>query len=122
MRGTPSVIAALAAHAPSDIAVSAITCYELYTGVEKCADPQRELSKVEMLVSTLSHVVFDLIAALESAYIRAALESWGEMIGPYDVLIAGHAVALGLTLVTNNVSEFARIEGLLVEDWQSAVP
>jgi tRNA(fMet)-specific endonuclease VapC len=122
MRGTASVVGVLAAHVPGDIAVSSVTCYELYTGVEKCADPQRERTKVDALVGTVSEVAFDRMAAMESASIRARLESRGEMIGPYDVLIAGQAVSLGLTLVTNNTDEFARVEGLRLEDWQSPVP
>jgi tRNA(fMet)-specific endonuclease VapC len=118
MRGTASVITAMAAHDPADLAVSSITSYELHAGVEKCADPARERNKVEQLLNTVQQVEFDLSDARAAARIRADLESRGEMIGPYDVLIAGQAVSLGLILVTDNTNEFARVSGLTLENWQ----
>ena len=51
------------------------------------------------------------------ALVRAELEAAGQVCGPYDLLLAGHALALGLTLVTNNVREFSRVSGLGIEDW-----
>lgn len=74
MRGTAAVVAAMSAHDPADLAVSSVTSYELYTGVEKCADPARERSKVEQLLNTLRQIEFDLSAAKEAARIRADLE------------------------------------------------
>ncbi len=53
------------------------------------------------------------------AELRELLESQGQMIGPYDVLLAAQAIAGGLTLVTANTSEFERVPGLTVENWQS---
>ena len=120
MRGTTSVIAAIAAHDPVELGVSSVTSYELFTGVEKCAEPHRERSKVEKLFNTLLQIEFDLQAAREAARIRADLESRGEMIGPYDVLIAGQAISLGRTLVSGNTKEFARVQGLTVENWQAS--
>jgi tRNA(fMet)-specific endonuclease VapC len=122
MRGVTSVVGAMARHAPADIAVSSITCYELYTGIEKCADPQREHTKVEALLGAVSQVVFDRPAAIASARIRADLESRGEMIGPYDILLAGQAQSLSLILVTANIGEFYRIPNLAVENWELAAP
>jgi tRNA(fMet)-specific endonuclease VapC len=58
-------------------------------------------------------------AAAAYGRVRAALESGGTPIGPLDTLIAGHAVSLGVMLVTNNVREFGRVPGLAVEDWVS---
>lgn len=60
---------------------------------------------------------FDQNDAFVAGEIRAALAAKGTPIGPYDVLIAGQAKARGLTLVTNNVGEFNRVENLQVEDW-----
>ena len=91
MRGTASVVAAAAAHDPVDLVVSSVTTYELLTGVEKCANPTRERGKVERFLTTIRQVDFDHSAASAAANIRADLESRGEMIGPYDVLIAGVA-------------------------------
>lgn len=117
MRGVPSVVRALARHAPADVVASSITCYELYTGIEKCADPRGERTKVEALLSMVSQVMFDLSAAEAAARIRADLENRGEMIGPYDILLSGQAHSLGLILVTANVSEFSRVPNLIVENW-----
>lgn len=120
MKSHPAVLARLSAVAPATCAVSTITVYELYTGVEKCADPTRERSKVSKLLGMVNQISFDAHAAQEAARIRARLESQGQMIGPYDVLLAGHAKAAGLRVVTHNTAEFARIPGLLWEDWQTA--
>ena len=78
MRQRPAVIARLGALAPDDCAVSTITVYELYTGVEKCSDPLRERPKVERLLTALHIVEFDSVAAIESGHIRAVLERSGQ--------------------------------------------
>jgi tRNA(fMet)-specific endonuclease VapC len=119
MRGLPAVVSALARYMPAELAVSSITAYELYTGVEKCAAPDRERAKVQSLLQTLHLLEFDFSAATESAAIRADLENRGQMIGPYDILLAGQARSLGLVLVTANIAEFSRIRGLSVENWQA---
>jgi len=117
MRNHPLVVQRMAAQTPRDCAISTITGYELYTGMAKCANPAKERSKVELLLAVLSELPFDADAAREAARIRAALEARGSMIGPYDVLLAGHAIAAGLTLVTDNTGEFTRVPGLAVENW-----
>lgn len=118
MRNHPLVVQRMAARTPGDCAISAITGYELYTGVAKCARPAKERSKVDLLLAVLSELPFDADAAREAARIRAALESQGSMIGSYDVLLAGHAIAAALTLVTDNTGEFTRLAGLSVENWK----
>ena|ERR1051326_3149173 len=117
IRGVGQVLTRLAAASPNDIGVSTVTWYELYTGVEKCSAPAQERSKLETFRSAVHEIAFDLSASLEAARIRALLESRGEMIGPYDVLIAGQAVALNMILVTANTKEFLRVPGLTVENW-----
>lgn len=102
--------------------ISTITAYELFTGVAKCADPPRERAKVEGLLNTVCQLPFDAAAAGEAAWIRAALEATGQTIGPYDLLLAGHALSLRLVLVTNNTAEFARVVGLALENWQAPTP
>jgi tRNA(fMet)-specific endonuclease VapC len=99
--------------------ISTITTYELYTGIEKCADPAKELRKVKRLLDTVGELPFDNQAAREAARIRALLESQGRMIGAYDVLLAGHALSAALTLVSANTAEFSRVPGLGLENWQS---
>lgn len=119
MRNKPAVVSRLASVLPSACSISSVTAYELYTGVEKCTEPVREQSKVTRLLSTVSVVPFDLAAGIEAAQIRAMLESLGQMIGPYDVLLAGHAKATASRLVSHNTSEFSRVPGLLLEDWEA---
>ncbi len=67
----------------------------------------------------MTELAFDAPAAREAGRIRALLESQGCMIGAYDVLLAGHARAAGLTFVTTNTREFSRVPGLSLEDWQT---
>jgi tRNA(fMet)-specific endonuclease VapC len=77
---------------PDDCAVSTITSYELYTGVEKCASPSKERAKVDLLLKTVAELPFESGAAKEAGRIRALLESQGQSIGPYDLLLAGQAL------------------------------
>lgn len=121
MRGVVSVLQAMATHRPRDLAVSSVSCYELYTGVEKCKRPDQERGKVDTLLRTVRPIAFDMAASVEAALVRAELESRGEIIGPYDVLIAGHAIANGLRLVSSNTKEFARVPKLTLEDWSAVV-
>jgi tRNA(fMet)-specific endonuclease VapC len=119
MRRRPMVLKRLSVVTPADCMVSSVTTYELYTGVEKSAFPTKEAAKVDLLLGTLTELPFDRQAARQAARIRALLESQGYMIGPYDVLLAGHAQAAGLTLVTANTREFLRIPSLQLEDWEA---
>ena len=76
--------------------------------------------KAQMLaefLSPLEVLPFDEDAAESYGEIRAALEKSGKPIGPLDTLIAGHALSLGATLITNNVREFQRVKGLKLESW-----
>lgn len=118
MRKHPRVIQRTAAVPRGDCGISTITSYELFTGIEKCVNPVKERAKVYLLTNTLFEMDFDSSAAEEAARIRAILESQGQPIGPYDTLLAGHALALSLILVTANVKEFSRVPGLIVENWQ----
>jgi tRNA(fMet)-specific endonuclease VapC len=93
----------------------------LATGVEKCADPAKESAKLNLLLATICQLPFDAEGARASGRIRAALESQGCMIGPYDVLLAGHALAAALILVTGNTGEFSRVPSLRLENWQMLV-
>jgi len=118
MRNDAFVLKRMAALSPGDCAISTITSYELATGIEKCANPAKEEAKVNLLFATIGEVAFDATAARESGRIRASLESQGCMIGPYDVLLAGQALVLGLILVNGNTSEFSRVPNLPLENWQ----
>jgi tRNA(fMet)-specific endonuclease VapC len=72
---------------------------------------------VERFIARLEILAFDEPAGLHAADIKATLERTGRLIGAYDLLIAGHARSRGLTVVTGDLGEFKRVEGLRSEDW-----
>lgn len=119
LRGNKKVSNRLAAFSPDDISVSVVTVYELETGVAKCANPVRESSKVSAFLEAVHVLPYDRDSALAAAKIRAELEAAGLVIGPYDLLLAGQAIALGLVLVTRNQKEFQRVAGLQLENWEN---
>jgi tRNA(fMet)-specific endonuclease VapC len=99
------------------MAISSITAAELLHGAEKSSDVARNLAVVEDFCSRLEVLPYGLKAAGHYGAIRAALERRGQTIGVNDLHIASHARSEGLTLVSNNLREFDRIEGLLTENW-----
>jgi tRNA(fMet)-specific endonuclease VapC len=103
-------------HRPSDIGLSAIVAYELYFGAFKSQRAGHNLSLVDSLQFEV--VSFDKEDAREAGKIRAALAATGTPIGPYDVQIAGQARARSLVLVSRNLREFQRVDGLSVENWE----
>lgn len=104
------------------LCISTVVLTELLHGAAKSARPQHNRNEVERFCSRLEVLAFDSAAADHAADIRANLERRGLPIGGYDLLIAGHARSRGLTIVTANLSEFQRVEGLLCEDWFVAPP
>jgi tRNA(fMet)-specific endonuclease VapC len=118
MRGNGVVVERLCALAPGDVGISTVSLYELYAGVERCADPEREGRKVQRLTDMVPLVPFDADAARHTARVRWHLEQQGQRIGPYDLMLAGQALSLGVVLVTHNTAEFQRVPGLSLEDWQ----
>lgn len=100
---------------PGDIALSAIVTHELFSGAFKSRRAQHNVALVDALQFAV--IEFDTEDARKSGEIRAVLAGSGTPIGPYDVLIAGQAVARGLVLVTHNTAEFARVPGLQIDDW-----
>ena len=117
LRQRPGMVEKLSRLAPADVAVSMVTIYELFCGVEKAADPARERGKVERFISAIAELPLERAAAQTAAQVRAELERQGTVIGPYDLLIAGQALAGNLTLVTGNLAEFRRVPGLKIESW-----
>lgn len=99
------------------LCISSITLMELIYGAEKSASPHSNLSVVEGFVARLEVLDYNADAAAHTGEIRAELGRRGATIGPYDSQIAGHARALALVLVTNNVREFDRVDGLRIENW-----
>ena len=101
------------------LCISTIVLTELLYGAEKSARPAENRRAVEQFAARLTLLPFDDAAAAHAANIRATLERQGLPIGGYDVLIAGHARSRGLVVVTGNLREFNRVEGLRSEDWLS---
>jgi len=100
-------------------AISAITLAELSYGVEKSSRLEQNKLALGLFLTPFELLPFSTAAAFTYGIIRQQLEQLGEVIGGYDMLIAAHALAEGLTLVTNNLVEFARVDGLVVENWSS---
>ncbi|EIC21090.1 type II toxin-antitoxin system tRNA(fMet)-specific endonuclease VapC [Thiorhodovibrio frisius] len=97
--------------------ISSITYMELVFGAERSSNPERNMRSLDGLVARMEVLPLDDSAAAHAGQIRAELAKQGTPIGPYDQLIAGHARSLGLVLVTNNESEFSRVTGLRLENW-----
>jgi tRNA(fMet)-specific endonuclease VapC len=99
------------------LAISTIVLAELRFGIENSDRRLRSLETLEAFLGLVETCDFDAGAAAEFGEIRATLQNAGQPIGVADMLIAAHARALGLTLVTNNRREFDRVPGLKVENW-----
>jgi tRNA(fMet)-specific endonuclease VapC len=99
------------------VAVSSVALFELGYGVAKSARPAADTERLAVLLAPLETLPFDDDDARAAGAVRAALERAGTPIGAYDTLLAGQALRRGLTLVTANVAEFARVSGLSWQNW-----
>ncbi len=104
-------------HEPEEICISSVTYAELVHGVEKSAVVEKNRIALSLLLSNIEILSFDANAADEYGRIRANLEKKGTPIGPLDMMIAGHAKSVGYIVVTNNVKEYSRVDGLVIENW-----
>lgn len=116
-KGMGNVGEILLSKSPIDIAVPAISLYELEVGIAKSNNPVKRKKQLDSLVSRIAVLPFTAKEAEIAASIRAELEIEGTPIGPLDNLIAGTACSAGAVLVTHNTREFSRIKGLIIEDW-----
>jgi tRNA(fMet)-specific endonuclease VapC len=119
LRDRPQTLRARFNAEATALCVSSLIVYELLVGAEKSARPAEIRREVERFLSRLEVLPFDEPAAAHAAEIRATLERRGTPIGPHDTLIAGHARSRGLIVITGNLGEFARVDGLRAEDWQT---
>jgi tRNA(fMet)-specific endonuclease VapC len=119
MKERPMHLRAVLNRHHDQVCLSIVTWMELLWGVEKSSNPEKNRMAVEGFVQRLETLDYDKKAAQHTAQLRAELARLGQPIGPYDTMIAGHARARGLILVTNNLREFARVPGLRLEDWVS---
>ena len=101
------------------LCISTVVLTELLYGAAKSALPRHNRDQVEHFAARLEVLPFDQEAADHAADIRAPLEREGRMIGGDDVLIAGHARSRGVIVVTHNMREFTRVDGLRCEDWEA---
>lgn len=116
-KGMGRVGARLLSARTGQIAVPSVVLFELETGLAKSASAAHRRRQLDELLRTVRLLPFAATEAREAAGARASLERAGQQIGPFDVLIAGTALAHRATLVTRNVREFSRVPGLVVEDW-----
>lgn len=115
----PSLTERLLNTDPANVAISAITVYELEYGAAKSRWGDRTRDKLYAFLSPFSVLPFDAYDAAAAGYLRCLLAQQDSPIGPYDIQIAAQAFARDLTVVTHNTKEFARIPDLKVEDWIS---
>lgn len=118
LRGVAPVVAHLKLLAPDDCGMSVITSFELYAGAAKARDPAREIKKITTLVSVIRELSFGTNEAKRAGDLRMQVEKAGTPVGPYDLLIAAHALAVGATLITANTVEFRQVKGLALESWR----
>ena len=119
VKGVPSVLEAITGRDPSHLGVSTITRMEIDFGL--ALNPARAKKWVAVLddfFAVVPTIGFDVADAEAAASLRASLRREGRPIGAYDVMIAGTALARGLTVVTSNLGEFSRVSGLKVENWR----
>lgn len=122
-RGDPLVVPRLQALRPVDLGVPAIVEYELRYGLlrlsQDAATPR--LAALAQLLRSMQLLPFDSECAAQAARIRVELEAAGTPIGPHDTLIAATALRHQATLVTRNVREFSRVQGLQCLNWHAAI-
>jgi tRNA(fMet)-specific endonuclease VapC len=116
-RHPPEVLRRFERLQPGDAVLSVITFGELLYGAEKSRERARSMRVIEELATLVAIMPLPREACYTYAKIRAALEAKGTIIGNNDLWIAAHAMAMDLTLVTNNEREFKRVTGLRIQNW-----
>jgi tRNA(fMet)-specific endonuclease VapC len=116
-RGLRKIADRLGADWTRSVTVSSVVCAELFAGAYSAAREAEERARVEAFLAALTQVPFDIDAGRQAGRASAQLRSEGRSIGRLDELIAGHALARGAALLTANVREFRRVEGLRVDSW-----
>lgn len=116
----PKIVARIKQESPTNIVICSVVVAELVYGVERSAVSHQtnNRQRVDQLREIFLSNPFDDLAAEQCGSMRAHLATLGTPIGPNDLMIASIALSRGLVLVTNNTSEFSRVPGLLIEDWQ----
>ena len=114
----PKVVARIQRTAPEDLFLSSVVVAELRYGANRSVHRRSNHARIDAVVEELEAIDFDLRAATTYGGVRARLEANGTPIGPNDMLIAAQALSRGLTVVTDNTAEFARVKGLKLANWR----
>lgn len=118
--GSESIKTRMRSRRPGEFAIPEMVRAELIYGAWKSQRREENLKKVDAFLAPFSRLPFAGAGVEHYGEIRAGLEASGEVIGPYDLIIAATVRSCGGVLVTNNVNEFSRVPGLKVEDWGRA--
>ncbi len=113
------VVQRLRATPPDQVRLCSVVLGELHYGAHRSARPADNLALIATFVAPFSCLSFDAAAAEEFGRVRTSLAAAGFPIGPYDLQIAAIALVNRCTLVTHNTTEFGRVPGLQLEDWQA---
>lgn len=116
-QGKGRVAERLLSTAPKEVAIPAVVVYELEVGTTKMANPRKRRQQLNEILAVTTVLPFGVEEARAAAQIRVKLERAGMKIGPLDTLIAATALCHNAVLVTHNVEEFGRVEGLAIRDW-----
>ncbi len=116
-KGQGKVAERLLATPPAEVAISAVSLYEMEVGIAKSRQPAKRRRQLDTFLTAAVVLPFDRSVARTAAALRAELERRGQPIGPLDNLIAGTALAHRATLVTRNTREFSRLPNLEIIDW-----
>jgi len=116
-RRSRRVLSRLRERPVGSVGISSITLAELFYGVSRSADPDRNLVALTQFCAPLEILPFDDRCSAVYGRVREQLERSGFPIGPLDTLIAAHALSEKAILVTDNVREFRRVSGLVIENW-----
>lgn len=116
-KGMGKVAERLLSTPPKEIGIPSIVLYELEYGIAKSSSPEKRIEQLQSMCEHVNVLSFGEREARAAAVIRVQLEKKGTPIGPYDLLIAGTAIAHASVLVTNNEKEFSRIPNLETINW-----
>jgi tRNA(fMet)-specific endonuclease VapC len=116
-KSSENIISRMKLLSPTDIKLSSITVAELLFGAEKSSAKKKNKEIVRRFTNNFEQIPFDNPCCQHYAEIRNSLEKKGASIGPMDLLIASISLTHNMVLVTNNVKEFKRVKGLMIENW-----
>jgi tRNA(fMet)-specific endonuclease VapC len=116
-RKRPEILARVREYPIGEVGISSVTYAELRFGVENSIRVEQNMDRLERFLLPLEIVPFDSEAGRQYGRVRTELKRAGCPIGSNDLLIAAHALALDVALVTTNLREFSRISGLRFEQW-----